>query len=314
MKKIFFLIIFLIFVFLITFNLFSKKPEVTVIVRSVGEITQQKCVENLEGIFGKKNVYLIKNITPLFEATKKSYKTAVKTRSKWVLFVDADTFVDKENIEIFIKKADEILKNDNKAFVFQGLLYDKFQQIYKQSGVWLYRNDKLPLARKFYGKCSSKLKPDDCLVSSLVESGYHSYGIELQIGIHDFFQSGESIVKKYVLRSARQQDKIDEWKKNWSKLSKTDEDFYWALKGVELYENLEDKNIINDAAWIGELLKKNNFNSNEFVQKKDELLNNKESSLDLKIEKTLEKYVQKPPKSLDEIEFEKSRKEKRKLI
>lgn len=298
-------LIFILFFLTVLFFLYSflNKPKITVIVRSVGEHSEKKCIENLNNIFGENNVYLIKNVTPLFNATKKSIKTAQKRRSEWTLFVDADTFVDKDNIWVFIDKATEIASNDAKAFVFQGLLFDKFPGEYRQSGVWLYKTSKLKLAKKYYNICADKLKPDDCLASSIVENGGHSYGIEYVIGIHDFFQSPQSIVKKYVLRAAKYPYKTALWAKNWNKLAKEDEDFYWALKGIELYNSLDDKNIINDANWFNGLLEKFDYKFPPIHE-----------VTDVQIDNALKKYVKPASKKLDNVEFYQSRLEKRNLI
>ncbi len=302
-----FLILFLIILsILIYLNFFNSKKEITVIVRSVGERTEEKCVENLQNIFGKNNVYLIKNVTPLIKATKKAINLAIRKNAKWTLFVDADVFISKDETFLFIQKADEIVKNvDDKAFVFQALLFDKFPQEYRHAGVWLYRTEKMPLMKKYFNFCSAKLKPDDCLVSKVVENDEHSYGIEYKIGIHDFFQSSESIVKKYYLRAAKLETKTALWKKKWSELAKTDKDFYWALKGVELYQKHKGEDIIDDIGFFDDILKKSNLKFDKIDKLKD-----------AEVEKNLDKYIKKSNSlnTLDDIQFYRSRLEKRNLI
>jgi len=302
MKKIAVTLI-LVFVILLTFFFVfnHKKSEITVIVRAVGERTEQKVIEYLKRDFGEKNVFVVKDVSPLIEATKKAYSIAMKRNAKWTLFVDADTFIKKENFDVFLKKADEIIEQDEKAFVFQGYLFDKFPQVYRYAGIWLYRTDKLHLLSKYYDFSSPKLKPDDCMVSSLIyDKVGTSYAIDIPIGIHDFFQTSESVLKKYLLRASRLAQKLTVWKKNWKDLSKTDADFYWALKGLEMYESLEDKNIKNDSRWIDELVKKQNI----VFPKNDELK-------DEEIKKVLDMYV-KPIEG--DIPFYRSRKEAREII
>ena len=299
----------LIFVLFLTVVLFIviyftlNASDITVIVRSVGENSEEVCVKNLENIFSKRNVFLIKNITPLSSATKKSFELALKRNKKWTLLVDADTIVDGDKIKLFISKADEIIKNDPKAFVFQPLIYDKFPQNYRHSGVWLYRSDKLGILLNYYQKCALMLKPDDCFVTSFLDNGGNSYGIDCVVGVHDFFQSPKSIVKKYFLRNIKSRQRIKDWDNNWLELSKKDNDFYWAHKGVELSKNYKKEDVKNDAFVLDNVI--NGFNLSFPL---DEKPSNEE------VFKVLNKYVINNPIDKNEIKSYRTRLYKRDYI
>ena len=301
-KHALFFVLFLTFILFIVLYFVLNKSDITVIVRSVGENSEEVCVKSLENIFSKRNVFLIKNITPLSSATKKSFELALKRNKKWTLLVDADTIVDGDKIKLFISKADEIIKNDPKAFVFQGLLFDKFPQCYRQSGVWLYKTENLANLLKYNSKCSSMLKPDDCMVMSFKNEGYNTYGIDCVIGIHDFFQSPRSIVKKYFIRCAKYPDRILVWQERWNSLAKSDKDFLWAIRGVELYKK-NKKKIQNNSCLIDEILKDNNIN-----------LPDKVGIDENKINSLIEKYVKNNTIDNNGIKYYRSRLHKNEFI
>ena len=94
-------------------------------------------------------------------------------------------------------------------------------------------------------------------------------------------------------------------KKKWSELAKTDKDFYWALKGVELYQKHKGEDIIDDIGFFDDILKKSNLKFDKIDKLKD-----------AEVEKNLDKYIKKSNSlnTLDDIQFYRSRLEKRNLI
>ena len=249
-----------------------------VIVRSSGERTEKKCIENLEKIFKKENVYLIKNVTPLAKVAEETYALGLEKKKKWILSVDSDVFLFKDKTFLFIKKANRIVKKNKKAFCFQGTIFDKLSQEVKPAGVYLLYSKNLKYKDEYYQKCVYSVRSETCIQNCMMQDGGFKYEIKIIVGIHDFFQYNRDIVKKCMMHTKKHYWTIDKWHKMWMKQSKEEPDFMWALKGYEIYNSLKNKNIYPNANYLNELIK--NYN---IPEKNDE-------RTDDEIEETMNRY------------------------
>ncbi len=266
--------------FLIIQSNISIKNNTIVIVRSIGERTETKSIERLEKIFGKKNIYLIKNTTPLIDASKKTFELALKSDKKWALVVDCDVFFFKDKIFIFIKNAKNLTKKDKLAFCFQGKLFDKFSLQGRMTGFYLYYLPNLKYKNEFYNICKNKIRPEACIRDNIEKQGFNAYESSNMVGIHDYFQNRRDIVKKSILHCKKNDIETALWTKNWQELASRDEDFKYALLGYKIFNSLNDKtkeNLVPD--------------SNEFDKyiEKYKIENKKEKIKDSEIDEILEK-------------------------
>ena len=262
-----------------------------VIVRSTGERTEKKCIENLEKIFKKENIYLIKNVTPLAKVTEQTYALGLAKKKKWILSVDSDVFLFKDKIFLLIKKANRLIKKNNKAFCFYGLVFDKISQTERMAGTYLIYSENLKYKKEYYEQCLYAMRSETCIRDKIENTGYFKYKIKIVVGIHDFFQYNKDIVKKCILHTKKHYWKIDKWHKMWKEKSKEDSDFIWALKGYEIYNSLKDKNIYPDANLMNELIKGYNI-----PEKSDEIT-------DEEIQEAINEYNTQKIDKLENIEF-----------
>lgn len=272
------LLIILIFACLINQANILLKNNIAVIVRSVGERTEDKALKRLKDIFGDNNVYLVKNVTPLIEASKETFELGLKTGKKWILVVDSDVFLFEDKIWIFIKKAQKIIKKDKKALCFQGYVFDKFANTPRECGVYLFYSKNLKYKNEYFNLCKDKIRPDSCVRDYIEEKGYRTYQSDDVLGIHDFFQNNRDIVKKIILHCKKNDDEIKNWIKEWEKLAKNDKDFEYAFLGLKIYDSIKDKNFIPDSKQFDEYIK--NYN----------ILNSKDELQDNEIDEALKKY------------------------
>ena len=262
---------------------------ITVVVRSVGERTEKKCIEYLKNIFGEENVFSVKNVTPFSKAVKETFKIGIKRKKKWTLAIDADVFLFKNEIFKFIEAADKFFKKNPKSYCFEGKLFDKFSQIYREVGCHLYNTKMLKKAVKYADGGYLDNRPETYIKQKMTDKGYGFYVCQYNIGIHDFFQFPHSIVKKAILHCKKHAD-INDWIQKWKELAERDTDFSYALKGYEIYNSLNDKTIIVDVNFMNNLTQ--SFNLEQFNQTKE--LTNEE------IDETLKLYNKNDNK---EIEF-----------
>ena len=243
----------------------------TVVVRSVGEATESACVGLLEEIFGRENVFLVKNVSPFSKAVEKTLEIGIALNKKWTLAIDADVLVFQDKIPLFIELANKhVYKRDRKAFCLEGKLFDKFSGFYREVGLHLFQTKLLEKAINFAKKGTYELRPEFFVKANMMENGYMFYISNLRLGIHDFFQHPEFIVKKAILHCKKHYNAaqmVELWRKNLN----IDSDFHWAMKGAEIAENLRDINIVVDSVFMGELVKKyiSDFKKNEQERKID---------------------------------------------
>ena len=233
--------------------MFNKN--ITVIVRSVGERTEQKCVEYLENIFGKANVFLVKNKVPFSKAVEETFQIGLKQNKKWTLAIDADVFLFQDKIIQFFDDAEKFSLIEPKLYCLEGKLFDKFSQTYREVGFHLYKTKALKKALKFVEDGTNDIRPETYVKQKMAEIGYGFYVNDCQIGIHDFFQYPENIVKKAILHCKKHND-IETWIQKWQELSQYDDDFKWALKGKEIFDSLQEKTILVDKNYMDSLVSK----------------------------------------------------------
>lgn len=250
--------------------------DVGVVVRSVGERTEKPCIEDLVKWFGSKNVYVIKNVTPLSKATKQTMEYIQKTDKKWFLIVDADVLFFEDKLMGFIKSAKYVSKHDPKALCFQGLLYDKFLFKDRRVGFILYNKKNLNYKESYMEQCYNEVRPETCLRKILISTGYNAYMLnDVRIGLHAFNQYPKTIVKNGIMYAKKHdiQNLIPVWKEK----SSSENDMKYILIGVQIYNSLKNKNIIPDNDAMENLMEKYEIPDLPYVHRKT-------------MDKNLEKY------------------------
>ncbi len=235
---------------------------ITIVVRSVGERTSEKCVEYLIDFFGRKNVFLIENETPFSQAVKKTFLIGIKRKKKWTLAIDADVFLFKDKIKDFIFEAEKFVSKQKNVYCLEGKLFDKFSQTYREVGCHLYNTKYLKKALKYVDDGKDTMRPETYIKEKMAQCGYGFYVSEMRIGIHDFFQNPKNIIKKAILHCKKHAN-IANWIEIWKKEAQNDDDFVYALKGNEIYNSLDDKTIIVDSQFMDNLLFKFNIKFEE---------------------------------------------------
>ena len=213
------------------------KSNTAVIVRSVGERTENACLELLGDIFGKENVILVKNITPLKSAAAVCYEIALKKNKKWTLIVDSDILVIKERLLNFLKYAELLSQKYDDVYCVNGLMISKFREQPYNTGINLFYTKHLEKASE-YLKDADFLKTELFVKVKMFQENYMDYRMLYIIGLADFFQYYRDIVRKSLIFCCKW-DNLDRKKSFWEKNSRFNRDFKYALEGCRIKDETE---------------------------------------------------------------------------
>lgn len=223
----------------------------TVIVRSVGERTEGKCIDRLKLFFATEDIKVVKNITPFTKAIRRTFEIALYEGKEWCLVVDADVLFYPEKLHLFLQNCNRIRNTNDNAFCFQAYLYDNFWEECRLAGIHLFRTKWIELAFPYID--NKKGRPESWILRNMSWQGYPCYVIEMSIGIHDFFQSYSDIVAKGMLH-AQKHSSIEALVARWETNKHKNKDYEWILKGVELIDNIVTNDIKVDADYYRKII------------------------------------------------------------
>lgn len=258
-----------------------KAEDCIILVRSVGERTTNKCVEYVKRAFQTDDVQIISNLTPFQKMLDKCYEigTEKSKTKKWTICVDADVFISPTKLEIFLSNV-EALDLVGNFFCASPCFYDYFLGYSRPCGLHVYKTKLLEKARRFI--ISDTLRPETTVKRMMTDEGFKSYIVNITIGIHDFFDSYESIMVKGLLHM-KKHSIGDELIAKWKVKAEEDENFKWMIRAAEVAENISEKKTKVDANWAKSIIKEH---YPSFPQQK-ELTN-------LDIDRAMKEYVNIP--------------------
>lgn len=208
---------------------------VTLIVRSIGERTTEKCISYLEKQFHTKDVKVIRNVTPSSEAVREMMDIGSKENKKWMLQVDADMFFFEEKLPLLFDTAEKILQKNGSLFCINLSMYDNFLGYSRALG-YLYYTKYLDKALKFAP--NNDLRPNTYVLRNMSFAGYPSYRLYETVGIHDFFQSYQSIVAKGILHCKKHASIAAEMREMWERNRDTNIEFDYLCKAAEISDTI----------------------------------------------------------------------------
>jgi hypothetical protein len=222
---------------------------VTLIIRSVGERTEQACFNLLKKVFHESHIMIVRE-TPFSESIRQSFKIAIDRALPWTLCIDADVLVDIEQLSTLIQKA---IHTDDNVLQMQGLVLDKFIPVIRPAGNHLYRTALLGKALEFIPEEGTSLRPETDMLNEMSKQGYPWLQCDVLVGIHDFEQYFEDIYRKCFLQAHKHNYLIPLIEPYWIEKSRYDLDFkvaVLALRSGKVYgEKLFiDKNFLKEEA------------------------------------------------------------------
>lgn len=218
-------------------NMHNPIDDTYVLIRSVGERTEQACLGILRQVFLEENIVIVRR-TPFSESIRESFDLAMRRGLPWSLCIDADVLVDVEQLHNLLQKA---LEADERIFEVQGLVLDKFFPIWRPAGNHLYRTSLMGKALTCIPEEGLSLRPESDMLISMSEEGYPCMQCDIKLGIHDFEQYYEDIYRKSFLQAHKHSLFVPILESYWSERVKVDEDFVVALMGLRAGKSYQNK-------------------------------------------------------------------------
>ena len=266
----------------------KNKDNITVIIRSVGERTEQACYNLLKNFFHEEQIVIVR-ATPFSESIRQSFKIAIDRALPWTLCIDADVLVDIEQLPALIQKA---IQTDDNVLQVQGLVLDKFIPVIRPAGNHLYRTALMGKALEFIPEEGTSLRPETDMLNEMSKQGYPWLQCDVLVGIHDFEQYYEDIYRKCFLQAHKHSYLIPLIEPYWIEKSSEDLDFkiaVMALNSGKIFSEkvFVDKKFLNVQAMevlkMEHIQEKHSINSFDYVhetileyQKSDFLKNHQE--------------------------------------
>jgi hypothetical protein len=227
-----------------------------VIIRSVGERTEKACSALLGQLFLPEQILTIRQ-SPFTEMLRQSFTLAIESNLPWTLCVDADVLIDLEQLPKLIKKATEM---DAQFFEMQGLILDKFFQIWKPAGNHVYRTSMLETAIRHIPDEGTSLRPETDMLMTMSKHGHPWMQCEVKVGVHDFEQYYVDIYRKCFLHGIKHRYWLTQLEELWSTNAAHDFDYTLALIAAQAGKNFQ-----------GQVMIDKSFNHSEFEQIKQSM-------------------------------------------
>lgn len=210
------------------------RKDITVILRSVGERTEQVCLSHIKQEIPEGNISLIKNKS-LSESTIELCKTAIKSGRPWTLLIGGD-YIPRPG---FLGKLHlgAKLATQNTQLV-KGTIIDKFAMELRgeRGGPHLYRTDLLKTWLQILPDVDNGITTEAQCQKYFYKKGYIAQRNTFWVALHDFEQHYKDIYRSMFVYG-RKWPKLQELLPRWERAALNDNDFKVALyayqKGAE---------------------------------------------------------------------------------
>lgn len=200
---------------------------ITVIIRSVKERTEQLCKKLiLEQGIKQEDLFIVREV-PFSKAMRESFELGIKQGKKWTFCVDADVLLRRNSIHKMIQFAENQKKN---VCEIQGLVLDKFFSGPREAGNHLYRTSLLEKVIERIPEEGKNIRPETYTLNRMMEDGYPWKNISYLVGIHDDEQYNFDIYRKAFVQAVKHLDRADLLVNHWKQNIESDPDFRIALR------------------------------------------------------------------------------------
>lgn len=230
-----------------------SNPEVTAIVRSVGERTEQACRYLLSQQIPEENIVTI-NEVPFSAAVAKTFKVGIERGLPWTLCIDADVLVKQGAVSELLAAAEQL---EEESFGLQGLILCKFFGGLRGAGNRLYRTSLLPQALDCIPQ-EETIRPETDTVRAMEAKGYPWKLVEVTVGLHDYEQYYKDIYRKCFTQAHKHHYLMKNlFQPLWTRQAKEDPDYQvalWGLRAGQIYDGEVQINIEQFPNQIDQLL------------------------------------------------------------
>lgn len=219
--------------------------DIAVVIRSVGERTENACAEIARSQVPSADVAVIHE-RPFGAAVRKTFQLGIEMNRHWTLAVDADVLLRENAIQDILAWT----QNYKGSFFFANFsIIDKLRGNIFPGGAHLYPTNLLEQGLSLAGNdIDSNARPESLVRSRMQMQGHDTLQLSnLIVGLHDFEQSYRDIYRTaFVHRLKHPAWMIEPCLTAWTRLSGSDPDFAVALQGVSAADAEGGKAIIDD--------------------------------------------------------------------
>ena len=201
-----------------------------IVSRGAKESTEQWCLQIAQELVGNHNVVLL-NEPSFAKAHIKSMEIGANLLGfDYVIFLDADILLFKENFYESIKNGIENLK-DKKFYMLNYQVFDR-QCISPVYGVHLYNINTLKKAIDLKSIALNSQKPETAVCKEMAKRGYKTYTTQELIGFHGYEQYYLDLYRTAFVRGVKYKGHWDFYLSTFYKNKKKDLDFFWSYQGL----------------------------------------------------------------------------------
>ncbi len=209
--------------------------DVTAIVRSVGERTEQACRYLLSQQVPEENIVTI-NEVPFSAAVAKTFKVGLEKGLPWTLCLDADVLVKQGAVSELLVEAEKIQEN---VFGLQGLILCKFFDGDRKAGNRLYRTSLLVQGLESIPN-QETIRPETDTVRAMETKGFPWEVVDVTVGLHDYEQYYKDIYRKCFTQAHKHQHLINVlFNPVWTRRAEKDPDYrvaLWGLRAGQIFD------------------------------------------------------------------------------
>ena len=202
--------------------------EITVCIRSVGERTFRRLIDDVGIEFGSRaNVHFVEGLS-LPDAIDRCFQVALDYKSDWLVTLDADIVL-KSNFHetvIDITKSMDVGQIEAHALTVDRLFFE-----FRSAGNRIYRGEKLDYLRALLKSTRDLVRPEGAMLRKAQGEGYKIKASKKVIGLHDFFQGSADLFRKGYLCSRKHLDNVDHLLPLWNEMAKDNLDYRVLLMG-----------------------------------------------------------------------------------
>jgi hypothetical protein len=211
--------------------------DVTAIVRSVGERTEESCRRLLAEQIPPDNVVVVRD-APFSATLAQSFRIGLERGLTWTFCVDADVLPLPDAVRDLRESARAA--GDNVCEV-QGLVLDKFFGDIRAAGNHLYRTaalrtalDLIPAEGLASPTASTKkpLRPELLVLNAMKDRGYPWIQTAQTVGLHGFEQYYRDVFRTCFVQAHKHDWVVARLARFWRRMAAQDRDYEVALRGV----------------------------------------------------------------------------------
>lgn len=203
-------------------------PQVTFVIRSVGERTEGRCRDAIlaQGVPAE-NVVIIREI-PFSRAMRVGYQVGIEAGRPWTYCIDADVIMRPGAIDTVLAFAARQKAN---VFEVQAFVLDKLMVSLRMAGNHLFRTAHLERMIASIPQ-QDVVRPETDAMRAMMGRGLEWRAVPHVIGLHDFGQANRDIFRKCFTHSHKHLHLLPQIVAGMRSRSASDPDCQIALQGI----------------------------------------------------------------------------------